>query len=437
MIWLSYAVAAAGVAACGGGGQRKAVVTVSPAVALADQGRTIVVSHLRSGQVVTISARTRRPGGSWTSSATFRATPRGTVNVAHQAPISGSYTGVSAMGLLWSERRTASGSEPLNGVRVTQLAVSAANRQLAVARLTQRLSGPGVSEHSERVAQAGFFGEYFMPPGHTRRPAVVLWGGSEGGLGVNPSEASLLASHGIPALAVAYFDEPGLPCRLADIPLEYFVKAIRWLRSQPQVDPNRVWIESGSRGSEAELLVAAHWPHLVHGLVAEAPGSLVYGAVPGQCPLRRPAETAGWTLHGRAVRYDQPLSGAITYNRDGSINEVGAFKDALGLPAAKAAQIPVDRITAAVMLISGGNDQLWPSNTYADQIMSELRSDRAPHVHLNYPAAGHVVLDVPYAPPIITAPQRNIVINLGGTPAADEAAYQRDWPAMIRFITVN
>lgn len=430
-------MAATGLAGCGGAVQPKAVLTVSPAVALADQGRTIVVSHLRSGQLVTLSARTRRPDGIWTSSATFRATAKGTVNAAHQAPTSGSYKGVSALGLLWSERRTASGSAPLNGVRATQLAVSAGNRQLAVARLVQRLRGPGVTERSERVAQAGFFGEYFTPPGHTRRPAVVLWGGSEGGLGVNPSEASLLASHGIPALALAYFDEPGLPCSLAHIPLEYFVKAIRWLRSQPQVDPQRVWIESGSRGSEAELLVAAHWPHLVHGLVAEAPGSIAYGAVPGRCLLHRPAETAAWTLHGKTVPYDQTLPGAITYNRDGSINEVNAFKDALGLPAAKAAQIPARRITAAVMLISGGDDQLWPSDTYANQIMRELRSDRARHVHLNYPAAGHIVLDIPYSPPFIRATERNIVINLGGTPAADEAAYQSDWPAMIRFITIN
>lgn len=84
------------------------------------------------------------------------------------------------------------------------------------------------------------------------------WGGSEGGLADTIPWAALLASHGIPALALAYFDGPGLPCALNDIPLEYFVKAIRWMRRQPEVDPTRVWLFSGSRGTEAELLVAAH-----------------------------------------------------------------------------------------------------------------------------------------------------------------------------------
>jgi hypothetical protein len=89
------------------------------------------------------------------------------------------------------------------------------------------LEGPGVTEHSERIAQTGFFGEFFAPPGPVRRrPAVVVWGGSEGALGDSPGEAALLASRGIPALALAYFDEPGLPCSLSDVPLEYWLVSI-------------------------------------------------------------------------------------------------------------------------------------------------------------------------------------------------------------------
>ena len=48
-----------------------------------------------------------------------------------------------------------------------------------------------------------------------------------------PPRPDLIASHGFPALAVAYFDEPGLPCALQNIRLEYFVRAIQWLRAQP------------------------------------------------------------------------------------------------------------------------------------------------------------------------------------------------------------
>jgi hypothetical protein len=52
-----------------------------------------------------------------------------------------------------------------------------------------------------------------------RRPALLIFGGSEGGLS-GTLIAALLAAHGYPALALAYFNAPGLPATLSDIPLE-------------------------------------------------------------------------------------------------------------------------------------------------------------------------------------------------------------------------
>ena len=76
------------------------------------------------------------------------------------------------------------------------------------------------------------------------------------------------------------------------------------------------------------------------------------------------------------------------------------------------------------MLVSGGADDIWPSDLQADQLMKTFPHDGATHVHLNYPAAGHIVLDFPYAPTAID----------GGTAAATQAAHLSDWPAMLRFI---
>ncbi len=241
---------------CGSASHLSAVIRATPAVGLYDQSRSIVVSHLEAGEVVTVSALSARPSGAWSASATYKADAAGVVGLARSAPRSGSYRGVSPMGLFWSQHLTRQGTAPANLI-VTTLTASAGGPRLTSARVTQLLIGPSVTEHTETLAKAGFVGEYFTPPGGPRRTAVVVWGGSEGALGVSPEWAALLASHGIPALAVAYFDEPGLPCSLNDIPLEYFVKAITWLRSQPQADPKWVWILSASRGTEAELLVAA------------------------------------------------------------------------------------------------------------------------------------------------------------------------------------
>ena len=73
------------------------------------------------------------------------------------------------------------------------------------------------------------------------------------------------------------------------------------------------------------------------------------------------------------------------------------FLAGLAYPSAAAARIPIERFKGAVMLISGADDQLWPSNVYADRIMATLRSDPARHIHLNYPGAGHGVSSFPFA----------------------------------------
>jgi len=422
-------------AGCGGSASHLAParITVTPASALYDVSRSIVVSRLAPGQVVTISATSPRPGGLWSASATYKANGAGVVDLARAAPGSGSYHGVSPMGLFWSQHLVGAGGAA-NGLTVTTLAVRAGGQRIGAAAVTQRLVGPGVAEHTERLAKVGFVGDYFTPPGSGRRPAVIVWGGSEGALGSSPAWAAMLASHGIPALGIAYFDEPGLPCALDDIPLEYFEKAIKWLRSQPGVDPRRAWILSVSRGSEADLLVAAHWPALVHGVIAAAPSSVVWGAISGQCRSRG---FTAWTLHGRPLD-SATAETAYTRNPDGSVSGRSAFLSGLAGPDAAAARIPIERFKGPVMLISGGEDQLWPSTVFADRIMASLQHDPARHVDLNYPGAGHLVFGIPSTPAAIE--QNNAggaLLDLGGTPAADAAAHMSDWPAAIRFIQSN
>lgn len=419
---------------CGSGSRAgPAVIKVEPATGLYDVSRSIVVSRLDPGETVSITATTPRLDGLWSATATYEANGAGVVDLTRTAPQSGSYRGVSAMGLFWSQHLVRAGSAA-TGPAVTTLFVRAGGRRLGSASVTQLLSGPGVTERSETIAKNGFFGQYFTPPGSGRSPSVVVWGGSEGALGASPQLAALLASHGIPSLALAYFDEPGLPCSLSDIPLEYFVRAIEWLRGRSQVDAGRVWVESASRGTEAELLVAAHWPTLVHGIVAAAPSSVAHGTPPGQC--QRTASPS-WTLNGHPVAI-APAAGTPTFNADGSISERNSFLAGLAAPGAAAARIPIERFKGSVMLISGADDQLWPSNVYADRIMAALRSDPARHTHLNYPAAGHGAFSFPYIPG--TTEEREspgTVIDLGGTIAGNSAAHVSDWPAAIRFILSN
>jgi hypothetical protein len=118
--------------------------------------------------------------------------------------------------------------------------------------VTRRLQAPGAHRTELRPESAGFFGTYVAPPAGTRPlPAVLAFGGAEGGAGTGTSEAEILAAHGYPALGLAYFGVAGRPESLDRIPLEYFATALRWLRAQPGVDPAHVLVWGVSRGGEA------------------------------------------------------------------------------------------------------------------------------------------------------------------------------------------
>src|ERR1700674_5426525 len=76
---------------------------ISPNPALMDERVTIKVVGLRPDREVMIRARSRDQRDCWWhSSALFRARQDGSIDVSAQAPISGAYTGVDAMGLFWS-----------------------------------------------------------------------------------------------------------------------------------------------------------------------------------------------------------------------------------------------------------------------------------------------------------------------------------------------
>ena len=96
------------------------------------------------------------------------------------------------------------------------------DRRLATRSLTRQWLGDGVKVRTLRTDTDQVAGVLALPPaGSSPRVAVLAIGGSGGGVGM-AADAALLASHGYPALALAYFHHPGRPDQLQDIPLEYF-----------------------------------------------------------------------------------------------------------------------------------------------------------------------------------------------------------------------
>jgi dienelactone hydrolase len=226
-------------------------------------------------------------------------------------------------------------------------------------RLVRLQAANGVQRRPLR--EHGLVGALYTTTARRPRPTVLVLGGSEDGL--HQRTAALLASHGQAALALAYFRAPGLPRQLTGIPLEYFARAIAWLRTQPEADSDRILVAGYSRGGELALLLGATYPAAVNSVIALMPSSKIEAGLTAD---GQETSESAWTLHSR------PLP---------------------SIP------IPVERIDGPVLLVSGTDDRLWPSSDATDAITTRLHQarHRFPVGNLTYQGAGHLI-DAPYWP---------------------------------------
>jgi len=384
-------------AGCGSGSAGAPVrLDAGPAAAALVDPVHVSISGLPPAGLVTVQARALdRAGQPWVSAAVFRASAAGTLNLATAVPVSGSYHVADAAGLLWSLHpapgtNQAAGFSPSAGFTV-RLQVLTGGRVLATATLRRLLP---VTVSVQTVRRDGFAGQLYtsaaVRPG---TPAVVVLGGSGGGYDLAPAVG--LAMSGYPALALAYFGEPGLPQCLCSIPLEYFARAVGWLRAQPAGRGRPVVLYGASRGAEAVLLLASYLPHLADGVVASSPTAAVNGAVSA-------APGPAWTFGGH--------------------------------PLAPVGDIPVTRIRVPLLMGDGGQDAAWDSATAASTIMGELRGspDHARATNLYYPGAGHYYFGLPPYFPFFTSTE---VAARGGSAQADALATEQFWARMITFLS--
>jgi fermentation-respiration switch protein FrsA (DUF1100 family) len=256
-------------------------IQIKPPSALMDETVNIYLTGLPARGAVLLKARAHWHGQEWEGHASFVSDQAGNVDVSAQAPVSGTYAGSDPMGLFWSMKPDAPQARPTPHSqpsvwepRLTRFELEIDGQRVAAAECRRWLARPGVK--MREVSASGLRGHLYEPPEPGRHPAIVVLGGSEGGQDDN--EAALLSSHGYTTLALAYFGAEGLPDHLADVPLEYFRKAVDWLTAQASVDPSRLGVFGGSKGGELALLLAARFPEF-KAIVARSPSHVVWEGI--------------------------------------------------------------------------------------------------------------------------------------------------------------
>lgn len=279
-------------------------------------------------------------------------------------------------------------------------------------------------------------GRLFAGVGEEPHPGVLLLHGGGGARGYEQRYAAMLAEHGYTVFCVEYFGAPGIRDALLEIPLAEFGAAAEWLLDRPAVDGESVGVVGFSRGGEGALVVGSEFDTV--GMVAAyVPGCYRWAAPSWMDGVGEDQPT--WTRDGEAPPYvcvdeyvtdpdgiEQPLGGggpcACTLALDRASEET-----------LSAAAIPVEEIDGPVLLVSGGEDAVWPSARMA--AAARARLDEAAHPwryeHLSFPDAGHTIR-VPYRFDGDTDPDEQH--RYGGTERANAAASARAWERTLSYL---
>ncbi|MBX6762128.1 MAG: acyl-CoA thioesterase/BAAT N-terminal domain-containing protein [Rubrobacteraceae bacterium] len=424
---------------------RRCRLEASPQVAMKDRPVSIRVTGLKPCGRITLRARTRdERGRGWSSWACFEADGRGEVDLREARPLSGTYREPDPMGLFWS--MLPEGSRRPEGVRfvwhtlapiTVRLTVEEDGWPLASTSLRRLAIPEDGSVVREEVTEEGLVGTFFHPVREEPAPAVLILGGVGGTVGED--RAALLASHGFAALALAYYRNGTLPRALVEIPLEYCERALSWLESRPAVSPGRTGVLGISKGGELALLLGATYGERIRAVVGYVPSSVVWPGIYLRWHPRQ-ALRSSWTLGG------EPLPFVEIHFSLREISELflRALKQRGFAPrfvqerplederAVSNGAIPVERIAGPVLLISGTDDRLVPSNRLADLAIARMESRGHPfrHEHLCYEGAGHSI-GVPYLPAVTN---RTGPLLHGGSMEANARASADSWPKVIRFL---
>jgi pimeloyl-ACP methyl ester carboxylesterase len=259
---------------------------------------------------------------------------------------------------------------------------------------------------------------------------VLALGGSEGG--VPEYLRRLLVPEGFACLALAYFNTAETQPALAEVPLERIEQALKWLASQPQARTldGRVSLIGVSKGGELALLASATYPQLVGPVVAYTPSSVVWQGIDLRAMM--PPAQSSWSYSARPLPYvpyppirppvsERGMSTLPVY--DGGLDNVAAVREAA---------IAVERATGPVLLISGGDDRVWPADRMCRMVVERMRrAGRERNVkHLSYAEAGHVLFPFGSVQEIDT-PFR---LELGGSDGSTESVHRTAWPEVVRTL---
>ncbi|WNI21940.1 acyl-CoA thioester hydrolase/BAAT C-terminal domain-containing protein [Streptomyces sp. ITFR-16] len=277
--------------------------------------------------------------------------------------------------------------------------------------------------HTPAGAGADAWTGFLAAPAHPGGSGVLVLSGSSGR--IERDRCRLLARQGLTALSVQWFGGPGQPPGICEVPLETLVSATEWLRAH---GARRLGVLGLSKGAEAALHLSVLRPD-IDAVVALSPTWVTWANVgPGRDGRALPLRSS-WTWKGEPlpfVPYDDDWTPAEPESAPVSV--LGWYEQSLRTHADRvpAAAIAVERSAAALVLVAGGDDLMWPSLRFAEELAARRRAAGRPVRLVGRADAGHRPRLPGEAPAAASALFRH-----GGSPSADAALGAAAWPCVL------
>ena len=246
------------------------------------------------------------------------------------------------------------------------------------------------------VAADGFFGAYYEPkdikfPGK----GMVVCSGTDGSFRFAQLVAEKHCEVGMPVIALGYWNQKGTPDDPLNIPVEFMHNACLWLKNEKGLHPG-VW--GISLGGIYSLLCGSLFPD-IECIVAASPLHVVVqtGSFNGGLHF---AKGSPFSCNGKPIPYsgvsEEEAADYLKRMKRNLLKKhepdmLFYYEDILKKEHDPEANIEVEKINGPVLLISGGEDVMVPSNWACEQIMKRLNENGFPypHIHLNYEILSH------------------------------------------------
>ena len=222
------------------------------------------------------------------------------------------------------------------------------------------------------VEKDGFIGKLYIPDvDNFKGKALIAFSGSDGIFALSKKLAEKFLEAGLTTMAVAYWNMPGLPEGIENIPLEYLGKVSDRLKVMGY---EKIGLWGVSMGAEYALLAASVLPEKFGCVIACSPIDFV---TQGLTSKKMIATDAAFSFGGKPLsctRYSRGMKKSDVlkaFLKNGEYTVRFMYDDIAAAPDPESL-IEVENIKGPVLLFAGELDSMWPAALAGERIIKRL-----------------------------------------------------------------